>query len=592
MRRQLRARAEIFRRFEQARAEVGLPDAVHKRTRRRRRFFIREPFRQREPRAIGVRRELMEETGHAGLDDVRRLEEFTALEQMRLAGFDAGLERQLRFTFGPLLPELFDLHCGFGELGQRAPPVVEHGGDLRGRTLLARDGEDVAHALRHGVRHDRPRVRCHAEAEAAEVVVLMQVAARAAVPLDETNVPDGSAREARVRRALENGLPVAIAPPRPRINTPRRVLVVIVGERRRADDAVVRRLVVMLRAQRRLGLLEVRRGCSELETRHVRRIQRRRIHGEFRQRANTLERAARAIRRKIGIGHQLDAERGDVLQIVCQPEMRRGLCDGVTLCEERAVRLREIALAARRDVLHAGLNRNPLRLILRDGIFPLRHALLPAGRLVAQTFFQVAHLAGEIRGQHLLLRRVNNALRLVVVVEEGEQLVVILLQDRVELVVVALRALDRQAQHAFADGVHAVEHRLHAELLRVGAAFFVDHRVAEKTGGNNLILRCVRKLVARELLGDELIVRQVAVECVHHPVAIERHVARLVFLEAVRVRITRRIEPLAAPLLAVMRRRKQPLHLLLVGVRRFVGEKRIHFLRRRRQADEIEREPA
>ena len=119
--------------------------------------------------------------------------------------------------------------------------------------------------------------------------------------------------------------------------------------------------------------------------------------------------------------------------------------------------------------------------------------------------------------------------------------------------VVALRALDREAEHAFADGIHAIKHRLHAELLRVCAAFLVDHGVAEKAGGHNVVLRGVRQKIARELLGDELIVRQILIECLHHPIAVEPHVACLVFLKAVGISIARGVEPVATPLLAVVR---------------------------------------
>ena len=91
---------------------------------------------------------------------------------------------------------------------------------------------------------------------------------------------------------------------------------------------------------------------------------------------------------------------------------------------------------------------------------------------------------------HLLARACRRAtFASCVVVQEGEHPVVLFLRERVELVVVALGALDRQAEDALADGVHAVEHRLHAELLGVDAAFLVDHRVAQEAGGDELVLR-------------------------------------------------------------------------------------------------------
>ena len=148
-------------------------------------------------------------------------------------------------------------------------------------------------------------------------------------------------------------------------------------------------------------------------------------------------------------------------------------------------------------------------------------------------------------------------------------------------------------EDALADGVHAVEHGFHAELLGVDAALFVDHRVAQKSGGDALILG--RRSASRSpaiCSMMKLVVGQIAVERVDHPVAIEPDAARLVLLEAVGVGIARRVEPVAAPALAVVRRRQQPVDLLLVGVRDFVGQERIDFFDRRRQADQIETQAA
>ena len=154
--------------------------------------------------------------------------------------------------------------------------------------------------------------------------------------------------------------------------------------------------------------------------------------------------------------------------------------------------------------------------------------------------------------------------------------------------VVTLRALDGETENAFADGVHAIKHRFHAELLWIRAAFFVDHGIAQEAGGNDVVLRGVWQQIAGELFGDELIVGQVVVEGFDHPIAIEPNVARLVFLEAIGIRVARGVEPVASPFLAVVRRCEQTLHLFCVSIGRFVDEKRVHFLRRRWQADEIE----
>ena len=63
--------------------------------------------------------------------------------------------------------------------------------------------------------------------------------------------------------------------------------------------------------------------------------------------------------------------------------------------------------------------------------------------------------------------------------------------------------------------------------------------------------------VAGDLLDDEPVVGQVAVEGVDDPVAIEPDVPRLVLLEAVGVGVPGRVEPVPAPALAVVRARQQ-----------------------------------
>ena len=97
------------------------------------------------------------------------------------------------------------------------------------------------------------------------------------------------------------------------------------------------------------------------------------------------------------------------------------------------------------------------------------------------------------------------------IIEERKNLVILFLLQRIELVIVALRAADSQAQHALADRVHAVEHRFHAKLLRVHAAFFVDHRIAQKARRHNLVLRRLRQKIAGQLINYELVIRKIAI---------------------------------------------------------------------------------
>ena len=79
------------------------------------------------------------------------------------------------------------------------------------------------------------------------------------------------------------------------------------------------------------------------------------------------------------------------------------------------------------------------------------------------------------------------------IVEEGEHPVILFVFQGIVFVIVALRALDRNSEHALSDSVHAIEHRLHPELLRIDTAFLIDHRVSEKARGDALILSCIRQ---------------------------------------------------------------------------------------------------
>ena len=170
-----------------------------------------------------------------------------------------------------------------------------------------------------------------------------------------------------------------------------------------------------------------------------------------------------------------------------------------------------------------------------------------SGVCCSQIVFDRANLMQHVGPLLLFLGRVNGDVGLVVVIEESEELVILFLRQRVELVIVALGALDGQAEDALADGVHAVEHGVHAELLRIDAALFVNHRIAQIAGGDDLILRGVGQQIAGQLLHDETVIGQVAVEGVDDPIAIGPDEARLIFLIAVAVGVAGRVKPLPAP---------------------------------------------
>ena len=105
---------------------------------------------------------------------------------------------------------------------------------------------------------------------------------------------------------------------------------------------------------------------------------------------------------------------------------------------------------------------------------------------------------------------------------------------------------------------------------------------------------CVRpgKQVAGNLLDDELVVGQVAVEGPDDPVAIEVDLAGLVFLVAVGIGIAGGIEPDPRPALAVMRRVEQPLDQPVEGVIAAIGQEGVNLLDCRRQPGQVEAKAA
>ena len=126
--------------------------------------------------------------------------------------------------------------------------------------------------------------------------------------------------------------------------------------------------------------------------------------------------------------------------------------------------------------------------------------------------------------------------------------VVVLLRERVELVVVALRAAERAAQP---DGARWCSRGRPAVSKRASSTSmppsWLSWRVAVEAGGDLLLDGRVLQHVARDLLDREVAERQVAVERVDHPVAVLPGGAALVLLVAVACRRSARGRARDAP---------------------------------------------
>ena len=84
------------------------------------------------------------------------------------------------------------------------------------------------------------------------------------------------------------------------------------------------------------------------------------------------------------------------------------------------------------------------------------------------------------------VRRVGRHFRFVGIVQQRQQRVVIGVRDRIVLVRVTLRTAGRQSHPDGSGRRDTIDHRIEAILQRIDATFFVQHRVAMKTGGDAL----------------------------------------------------------------------------------------------------------
>ena len=177
--------------------------------------------------------------------------------------------------------------------------------------------------------------------------------------------------------------------------------------------------------------------------------------------------------------------------------------------------------------------------------------------------------------------------------QESRQAVVILLRNRVELVIVATRAGDRESEKGFR---HHVEAAVHPVALVLPNVQRPAHLFTEKpeTRAEDGFIRAVGRearlgqKVTGHVLGDELIVRHVRVEGADDIVAVLVGVRnKRIELVSARLGETHQVEPVPRPALAVLRRSEQAIHHLRESLRRRVVQKRPDLRRLRRQSNQI-----
>ena len=137
------------------------------------------------------------------------------------------------------------------------------------------------------------------------------------------------------------------------------------------------------------------------------------------------------------------------------------------------------------------------------------------------------------------------------VVEERHQLIILAMRNRIVLVRVTLSTPRGKPQPGGPRRGNSISHRMKSKLQRIDAAFFVQHRVAMKPGGNSLGHRRIRQHIARQLFDRELIKRHVVLNRPNHPVAERPDRSIAVFFVAVGVGISSEVQPAPRPELSV-----------------------------------------
>ena len=172
--------------------------------------------------------------------------------------------------------------------------------------------------------------------------------------------------------------------------------------------------------------------------------------------------------------------------------------------------------------------------------------------------------------------------------EEGRHGVEVLLADRVELVVVAGRAVGGEPEPDPRGGGDPIVGVIREVLLLDGTALVGGHVAPVEAGGDLLVFAGSGQQVPGDLLHGEPVEGHVAIEGPDDPVAVGPHLAVVVKVQAVGVGVAGRIEPIACPVLAPLRRVHEAIHPALVGVGARVADELLNPFGPGRQAGEIE----
>ena len=539
--------AEVLGGFEEAEAEVGLPDAVDLVAGGGGRVGIGEPLGEGEARGGIACGEGVEEGGDVWLDLLLGVGLFAALEEVGGAWFLDGGGDEGGGGDGVLLPEGFDFCGGFGEGGVAFAPVGEESGGLFGSALVrwcfegfADEGGEVIEGVGKG--------RGELEEEAAEVVALHIVGVVAAVFLDEGEFEvEGAGVEEGFGEVEGDELGV-IGAAGAEVGAPGGFFIAVEGIGGGSGDAVVWFAAGVLRVaggvESGVGRVDGGNGVGELELGEFGGFWSA-LEFEFAEGAGALAGSAGALEGEVGIVEEFEADGADLGERGGEGEVLGALGGGVAHVDHGVVLEALVSLAGVAEL--GELHGVPL------GGGEGQECVLPGlvgGPGVGECAFEGGDLLFQPGDFALFVGSVGGVGGFAGAVEEGEDAVVFLLSEGVEFVAVALGALHGETEDGFADGVHAVDDAFDAELFGIGATFLVGHGMTEEAGGDVVVLGGVGEEIAGDLADDEVVVGHVVVHGLHDPVAVEVHFAGEVLFVAGGIGVAGRVEPFAGPAFA------------------------------------------
>ena len=193
--------------------------------------------------------------------------------------------------------------------------------------------------------------------------------------------------------------------------------------------------------------------------------------------------------------------------------------------------------------------------------------------------FQRGDLLFLFRRAHLNVwrhRRIAPAAVHRCLVEERIHAVVITLTDRVELMIMAAAAIKSQPHPHGAHRFCLIKNILHTVFCRDTAALTIDHMIAVKTGGQHLLLSCIRQQITGDLFHGKIVIRLISIEGANHPVTPWPHSTFTVPLIPIAIGIPCGLEPIPSHTLTITRRSQKPIDHCFKCLGRLVFLESIH----------------